>query len=415
MSTLGWPNDTDDLKNFYPTSLLVTGFDIIFFWVARMMMMGLHFMKDVPFRDVYIHALVRDQYGQKMSKTKGNVIDPMDVIDKYGADSIRFTLAIFAAQGRDIKLSEDRIDGYRKFMNKIWNAYRFIELNTRDVRFEDKPKKLSAASTWIKSRLAKTIQATQNALAEYKYNEAANAIYQFIWHEFCDYYIEMSKIHMEDEYSYAIKYTLLDVFEKTMRLLHPFTPFITEELWQRLPNKSGESIMVAGYPEFRSSDVSEEIESSMEMIIDIIKSVRNLRSENGIVPSKKIKVYMDVKDEKSQAIIVSFKNYIYALAGVESLTITSKVKEQCLVQSTIYGDIYLPVEGNIDVEKEIERLNKLIKKQEKSLSFLNSKINNQAFLDRAPKELIEEKKKELKEITEVYNKTKERIKQLKRI
>ncbi len=415
MSTLGWPDDTEDLRNFYPTSLLVTGFDIIFFWVARMMMMGLHFMKDVPFRDVYIHALVRDQYGQKMSKTKGNVIDPMDVIDKYGADSIRFTLAIFAAQGRDIKLSEDRIDGYRKFMNKIWNAYRFIELNTRDVRFEDKPKKLSAASTWIKSRLAKTIQATQNALAEYKYNEAANAIYQFIWHEFCDYYIEMSKIHMEDEYSYAIKYTLLDVFEKTMRLLHPFTPFITEELWQRLPNRSGESIMVAGYPEFKSSEVSEEIESSMEMIIDIIKSVRNLRSENGIVPSKKIKVYMDVKDEKSQAIIVSFKNYIYALAGVESLTITPKVKEQCLVQSTIYGDIYLPVEGNIDVEKEIERLNKLLKKQEKSLSFLNGKINNQAFLDRAPKELIEEKKKELKEITEVYNKTKERIKQLKRI
>jgi len=415
MSTLGWPDDTEDLRNFYPTSLLVTGFDIIFFWVARMMMMGLHFMKDVPFKDVYIHALVRDQYGQKMSKTKGNVIDPMDVINKYGADSMRFTLAIFAAQGRDIKLSEDRIDGYRKFMNKIWNAYRFIELNTRNMSFEDKPKKLSTASTWIKSRLAKTIQATQNALAEYKYNEAANAIYQFIWHEFCDYYIEMSKIHMEDEYSYSIKYTLLDVFEKIMRLLHPFTPFITEELWQKLPNKSGESIMVAGYPEFKSSEISEEIESSMEMIIDIIKSVRNLRSENGIVPSKKIKVYMDVKDEKSQAIIVSFKNYIYALAGVESLIITPKVKEQCLIQSTIYGDIYLPVEGNIDIEKEIERLNKLLKKQEKSLSFLNSKINNQAFLDRAPKELIEEKRKELKEITEVYNKTKDRIKQLKRI
>ncbi len=415
MSTLGWPDDTQDLKRFYPTNLLVTGFDIIFFWVARMMMMGLHFMKDVPFKDVYIHALVRDQYGQKMSKTKGNVIDPMDVINKYGADSIRFTLAIFAAQGRDIKLSEDRIDGYRKFMNKIWNAYRFIEINTKKMQFTEKPKKLSSASVWIKSRLAKTIQATQNALAEYKFNEAANAIYQFIWHEFCDYYIEMSKIHMEDEYSYAIKYTLLDVFEKIMRLLHPFTPFITEELWQKLQNRSGNSIMVADYPEFRSADVSEEIESSMEMIIDIIKSIRNLRSENNIIPSKKIKVYMDVKDEKAQAIIVSFKNYIYALAGVENLIITTKVKEQCLIQSTIYGDIYLPVEGNIDVDKEIERLTKLLKKQEKSLSFLNGKMNNQAFLDRAPKELIEEKKQELKEITELYNKTKERIKQLKRI
>ncbi len=415
MSTLGWPENTEDLQRFYPTSLLVTGFDIIFFWVARMMMMGLHFMKDVPFRDVYIHALVRDQYGQKMSKTKGNVIDPLEVVDKYGADSMRFTLAILAAQGRDIKLSEDRIEGYKKFMNKIWNAYRFIEINTKGIELKEKPKQFSAASRWIKSRFAKTVKETQRALEEYKYNEAASAIYQFIWHEFCDYYIEMSKIHMEDEYSYAIKYTLLDIFEKIMRLLHPFTPFITEELWQKLPNKKGDSIMTADYPEFKSGDVSEEIELSMEMIIDIIKSIRNLRSENNIPPSKKIKVYMDVKDEKYQAIVVSFKNYIYALAGVDSLIIKSDVKEQCLVQSTIYGDIHLPIEGNIDVDKEIERLTKLLKKQEKSLSFLNRKMANQSFLEKAPKELIEEKKKELKEITELYNKIKERIKQLKRI
>ncbi len=414
MSTLGWPDKTDDLNKFYPTSLLVTGFDIIFFWVARMMMMGIHFMKDVPFKDVYIHALVRDQHGQKMSKTKGNVIDPMDVINKFGADSMRFTLAIFAAQGRDIKLSEDRIEGYKKFMNKIWNAYRFIEINTKDLDIKEKPKKLSAASIWIKSRLAKTIKDVETALSEYKYNEAANAVYQFIWHEFCDYYIEMSKVHMDDEYSYAVKYTLLDVFEATMRLLHPFTPFITEELWNKLPNKKGESIMVADYPEFKTQDVAEDIESSMDMVIDIIKSIRNLRNENNIAPSKKIKVYMNISDAKQQAVIVSFKNYIYALAGVDNLIITEKVEEQCLIQSTIYGDIYLPVEGNIDVEKELVRLNKLLKKQEKSLSFLNNKMNNQAFLDRAPKELIEEKKKELSEITELYNKTKERIKQLKK-
>ncbi len=414
MSTLGWPEKTKDLERFYPTSLLVTGFDIIFFWVARMMMMGIHFMKNVPFRDVYIHALVRDQNGQKMSKTKGNVMDPMDVIDKYGADSMRFTLAILAAQGRDIKLSEDRIEGYKKFMNKIWNAYRFIEMNTKDLDIKEKPKKLSAASIWIKSRLAKTIRDVEMALDEYKYNEAANAVYQFIWHEFCDYYIEMSKVHMDDEYSYTVKYTLLDVFETTMRLLHPFTPFITEELWNKLPNKKGNSIMIASYPEFKTQDVSEDIESSMDMIIDIIKSIRNLRSENNIAPSKKIKVYISIMDEKQQAIVVSFKNYIYALAGVNSLIIKDKVDEQCLIQSTIYGDIYLPVEGNIDVKKEIERLSKLLKKQEKSLSFLNNKMNNQAFIDRAPKELIKEKKKELEEIIEIYNKTKERIKQLKK-
>ncbi len=413
-STLGWPEQTDDLKRFYPTSLLVTGFDIIFFWVARMMMMGLHFMGDVPFKDVYIHALVRDQYGQKMSKTKGNVIDPMDVVEKYGADSLRFTLAILAAQGRDIKLSESIIEGYRRFMNKIWNAYRFIKLNTQNGDFSEKPAKLSPASIWIKSRLAKTIKAVEGALEEYKYNEAASAIYQFIWHEFCDYYIEMSKVHMNDEYSYAIKYTLLEVFEKIMRLLHPFVPFITEELWQKLPNSSYESIMIAPYPEYKSSDVSEDIESAMEIVIDIIRSIRNLRSENGIPPAKKIKIYIDIKDEQHLAVVHAYKSYIHALASVSELVITNRVTENCLVQSTIYGDIYLPVEGNIDVEKELTRLNKLLKKQEKSLAFLNSKMNNEAFLERAPKELIEEKKRELKEVTELYTKTKERIKQLEK-
>ncbi len=413
-STLGWPQRTEDLKRFYPTSLLVTGFDIIFFWVARMMMMGLHFMKDVPFRDVYIHALVRDQYGQKMSKTKGNVIDPMDIIAKYGSDSIRFTLAILAAQGRDIKLSEDKIEGYRRFMNKIWNAYRYIYLNTKDGDFSEKPRKLSPASLWIKSRFARTVKAVEEALKEYKYNEAASAIYQFIWHEFCDYYIEMSKVHMNDEFEYWIKYTLLEVFEATMRLLHPFTPFITEELWQRLPNRKGDSIMVAEYPVCCGNDISDEIESSMEVVIDIIRSIRNLRSENNIPPARKIRVFVDVKDEKQQAVIASYKSYIHALAGVESLVLSGCPVEECLVQSTIYGDIYLPVEGNVDIEKELERLNKLLKKYEKSLAFLNSKMNNQAFLDKAPKELIEEKKKELKEVTELYNKTKERIKQLQK-
>ncbi|WP_022670005.1 valine--tRNA ligase [Hippea alviniae] len=415
MSTLGWPEETEDLKRFYPTSLLVTGFDIIFFWVARMMMMGLHFKKDVPFRDVYIHALVRDQYGQKMSKTKGNVIDPLEVVEKYGADSLRFTLAILAAQGRDIKLSEDKIEGYKRFMNKIWNAFRYIKLNTEGQEFKEKPKKLSPASIWIKSRLAKTIKKVEGSFKEYKFNEAASAIYQFLWHEFCDYYIEMSKVHLNDEFSYSIKYTLLEVFETTLRLLHPFTPFITEELWQKLPNKTGESIMIAPYPEFKESLISEEIESSMDIVLDTIRSIRNLRSENNIPPAKKIKVYIKTANEQVQSIIVNFKNYIYALAGVENLVITDKIEEECIVQSTIYGDIYLPVEGNIDIEKEIARLEKLLKKQEKSLSFLNNKLTNQAFLEKAPKELIEEKKAELEEITTVYKKTKARIEQLKGI
>ncbi len=413
MSTLGWPENTEDLKRFYPTSLLVTGFDIIFFWVARMMMMGLHFKKDVPFRDVYIHALVRDQFGQKMSKTKGNVIDPLEVVEKYGADSLRFTLAILAAQGRDIKLSEDKIEGYRRFMNKIWNAYRYIKLNTENQSFSEKPKKLSPASIWIKSRLAKTIKTVETALCDYKFNEAASAIYQFLWHEFCDYYIEMSKVHMDDEYSYSIKYTLLDVFETIMRLLHPFTPFITEELWQRLPNKKGKSIMVAEFPIFKESEVAEELEASMDTVIDIIKAIRNLRSEYNIPPARRINVFLKTENETIQSIIVNFKGYIHALAGVDKLSITQKEEKGCVVQSTVYADIYLPVEGNIDVNKEIQRLQKLLKKQEKSMAFLNEKLNNDAFLKKAPRELIEEKRQELEEVSKLHKKTKLVMEQLK--
>ena len=412
-STLGWPDKTDDLAKFYPTNLLVTGFDIIFFWVARMMMMGLHFMGNVPFKDVYIHALVRDEKGYKMSKTKGNVIDPMDVINKYGADSLRFTLSMLAAQGRDIKLSEERIDGYRKFMNKIWNAYRFIELNTKDIDVSVKPEKLSPASIWIKSRLAKTIQRVEESLKKYKYNDAADAVYQFIWHEFCDYYIEMSKIHMNDDYSYAVKYTLLEVFESTMRLLHPFAPFITEELWQKLPNKTGESIMIAEYPISVMPEFGEKVEESMDMVIDIVKAIRNLRGENSIPPAKKVKIYLNIKNERMESTIIEFRNYIYALANVGSLSIKNQFDEQSLAYSTIYGDIYLPVEGNIDAEQEINRLTKLLKKQEKSLVFLNSQLSNQSFLEHAPEELVKEKRAELDNISEIYNKTKQRIKILK--
>lgn len=413
MSTLGWPEQTEDLKRFYPTSLLVTGFDIIFFWVARMMMMGLHFMKDVPFKDVYIHALVRDQYGQKMSKTKGNVIDPLEIVDKYGADSLRFTLAILAAQGRDIKLSEDKIEGNKRFMNKIWNAYRYIKMNIEGQTFDEKPKKLSQASVWIKSRLAKTIKKVEDGLKQYKFNEAASAIYQFTWHEFCDYYIEMSKVHMNDEFSYSIKYTLLEVFETILRLLHPFIPFITEELWQKLPNKDGESIMVEEFPEIGQSDIAGELEAAMDIVLDIIRAIRNLRSEYNIPPSKKVDVFIKTENENTQSILINFKYYIHALAGVDNLSIITKQQEKCVVQSTVYADIYLPLEGNIDVDKEIDRLSKLLKKQEKSMSFLNNKLNNDAFLEKAPKDLIEEKKEELNEVTKLYKKTKKIVEQLK--
>ncbi len=408
-STMGWPEETELLKKFYPTSLLVTGFDIIFFWVARMMMMGLHFMREVPFHHVYVHALVRDQEGQKMSKTRGNIIDPLDVIEKYGADSLRFTLAMLAAQGRDIKLSEERIEGNKKFMNKIWNAYKYIKMNTSDINIDKKPRKLSFASTWIKSRFNETAKKVNDALSAYKFNEAASAIYQFIWHEFCDYYIEMSKVHMNDEYSYSIRYTLLEVFEATMRLLHPFVPFLTEELWQNMPNKKGESIMVAPYPKFSSKDVSDETEASMDVIVDIIKAIRNLKSESNIPVSKEVNIYMRIDDERVQSIITEHKKYIFALARVKTIHITRDVCKKSLVQSNIYGDICLPIEGNVDVDKEIKRLTKLLERQKKTLTYLNNKMMDQVFLEKAPKKLVEEKKKELEEAKEVYEKIKRHI------
>jgi valyl-tRNA synthetase len=244
-STLGWPDNTEALRMFYPTSALVTGFDILFFWVARMMMMGLHFMGDTPFSDVYIHALVRDAEGKKMSKSKGNVIDPLIVIDQYGTDAFRFTLAAFAAQGRDIKLSEERIEGYRHFINKIWNSARLVMTNLKGDEKVGDDTLLSLPDRWILTRLGEVGRDVSIALEEYRYNDAAGLAYQFVWHEFCDWYLEMAKewLYSEDiQLSASVRRTLVKLLSGIMRILHPFMPFITEEIWQRLPGTSG-SIM----------------------------------------------------------------------------------------------------------------------------------------------------------------------------
>src|SRR3990170_6253726 len=285
-STLGWPENTKELEAFYPTSVLVTSFDILFFWVARMIMMGLKFRGDIPFRDVYIHALVRDSEGQKMSKSKGNVIDPLIMMEKYGTDAFRFTLAAFAAQGRDIKLSEERIEGYRNFANKIWNAFRFAMMNLEDYissqdivgqgfslavsKPEGLPYNLQLSDRWIISRLQKAIADTRKGLTEYKFNESAGTIYQFFWHELCDWYIEIIKPRLaaSPEERKTAQSVLLYVMENSLRLLHPFMPFITEELWQQLPHK-GDSIMAAEYPVYNEALLNEENEKEMNLIMGI--------------------------------------------------------------------------------------------------------------------------------------------------
>ena len=416
-STLGWPEKTDSLKRFYPTSVLVTGFDIIFFWVARMIMMGLHFMDEVPFKDVYIHALVRDEHGQKMSKTKNNVINPMDTVRKSGADALRFTLTALAVQGRDIKLSEKRIEGYRYFMNKIWNAYKFIAINTEDYVFKGKPDSLDAASQWITSRFYRTADRVNKYLKDYKFSSAALCVYQFAWHEFCDFYIEMSKISLRKKTGrYSTQFVLLEVFEAVLRLLHPFIPFVTEHLWQKLPNKKGESIMISSYPQKEDEYILPDVERKMGVIIDFSKAVRNIRSENLIPPSKKLNVYFNVLDSKIGEVVKEYREYIGVLAGVSQVTISKETpKGACFSQPMMYGDVHVSMEGIVDKEKEISRLKKQLEKLNKTMQFLNKKLSNREFLSKAPENLVESKRKEYNDAILLYQKLQEQIERVESI
>jgi len=302
-STLGWPDSTDELKAFYPTSVLVTGFDILFFWVARMMMMGLHFMGDIPFRDVYIHALVKDDQGQKMSKSKGNIIDPLVVLDSFGTDSFRFTLSVLAAQGRDIRISEERIAGYRNFMNKIWNAARFSLMNLKDCKSPSiNADALTLADTWIMSRIGVVADEISSHIDDYKFNDAASITYQFVWHEFCDWYLEMVKLELysKDQKRIEVAQSVMQtVLSGVLKLLHPFVPFITEEIWQRMPHTEG-SIMIAQFPQGTDFIYDEESIKEIDLIKEVITGVRNIRGEMNIPPKKDVKIIIDVKRKKKK-------------------------------------------------------------------------------------------------------------------
>jgi valyl-tRNA synthetase len=411
-STLGWPDKTPELAAFYPTSCLITGFDILFFWVARMMMMGLHFMEDVPFTDVYIHALVRDAQGQKMSKSKGNVIDPLTVIDAYGTDAFRFTLAAFAAQGRDVKLAEERIAGYRNFANKIWNASRFAMMNLEGFDPESvdvSSLKLSNADRWILFRLNEAAKSVDEALTTYKFNEAASDLYRFTWSEFCDWYIELVKDDLykgDVERQSSAKYVLWLVLENLLRLLHPFMPFITEEIWQALPKKSAEaaSIMISAYP-----TQSEEwagfaaAAAEMELVMDVIKGIRNIRGEMEVAPSKQIAAVLDCKSQESVELLKKNEVYVRSLARLSEVTIGKGVERPAEASLQVAGDveIVVPLRGLVNVEEEEKRLNKEIAKIEKDIEFLSKKLENPSFIERAPADVVE---KEREKITEFANK-----------
>jgi valyl-tRNA synthetase len=422
---MGWPEATLTLKKFYPTSCLVTGFDILFFWVARMMMMGLKFMGEVPFREVYIHALVRDAQGQKMSKSKGNVIDPLSVIDEYGTDAFRFTLAAFAAQGRDIKLSTERIAGYKAFANKLWNAARFALMNLEgfDPDGVDLAKlELSLADRWILVRLAAAAGETNAALADYKFNDAAGTLYAFTWHEFCDWYIELVKSDLYGDdptvktRAQAVLYTVL---EQLLRLLHPLMPFITEEIWQALPGaRPAASIMLAVYPDGAGLPADAEGARCMELIMDVVKAIRNIRGEMDVPPGKQIAAALDCRSAASAAILQAGAGYIRALARVGEISCGVGISRPEKSATQVAGDveILLPLAGLIDVDAEEARLLKEVAKFEKDVELFEKKLGNEAFVAKAPPQVLEKDRGKLAEAREklgILQQSLEKIRALK--
>jgi len=399
-STLGWPNSTDELKTFYPTSVLVTGFDILFFWVARMMMMGLHFMGDVPFRDVYIHALVKDEQGQKMSKSKGNIIDPLVVLDSFGTDSFRFTLSVLAAQGRDIRLSEERIAGYRNFMNKIWNAARFSLMNLKDCKSPSiDTDTLTLADTWIMSRIGAVADEISDHIEGYKFNDAASICYQFVWHEFCDWYLEMVKLELysEDQKRREVAQSVMQILlSGVLRLLHPFVPFITEEIWQRMPHTEG-SIMVSQFPQRTEFISNEKSIKEMDLIKEVITGVRNIRGEMNIPPKKDVKIVIDVKGAKEKEILKNNFAYITSLAKVESIDVVSDMGKPDSSATYVFSDIQVHVllKGLINYDDERKRIYKGIKKIEKEIEISKKKLANSDFLNQAPSHIVENVKEKV--------------------
>jgi valyl-tRNA synthetase len=434
-STLGWPDNTDDLKTFHPASVLVTGFDIIFFWVARMIMMSLHFMKEVPFHTVYVHGLVRDGEGQKMSKSKGNVLDPIDLIDGisldallakrtanlmqpqltakidkatrkqfpdgilgYGTDALRYAFYSLASTGRDIKFDIGRIEGYRNFCNKIWNASRYVLSHAEGHDLLSKRGEDSLADRWIKSRMESTLQVVDSAYAQYRFDLASQALYDFVWNEFCDWYLELSKPVLWDEDTNAMaalgtRQTLITVLEQSLRMLHPFMPYLTEEIWQSVSpfaGTQGDSIMLAPWPTYSAEQIDEESEGEIEWLKTIIIAIRTIRAEANIPPSTELTVLVSHASEQDKARLTRNTAYLAKLAKVSQLTALSPDAEPPPSLMALCGEleIRVPMAGVIDIEQELVRLDKEITKHESELARLEGKLNNKAFVERAPTEVV---------------------------
>ncbi len=408
-STLGWPGTGGVtpplLKTFYPTSVLVTAFDIIFFWVARMMMMGIHFMKEVPFKDVHIHAIVRDPLGQKMSKSKGNVIDPLILMQKYGTDAFRFTLSAFAAQGRDIKLDEARVEGYRNFCNKIWNASRFALMNAapfiKDEKDFESVKPKHKINQWILWELSQTIEQTIAGIEQYEFNRSAQSLYTFFWQDFCDWYLEFTKeiykTGSDDEKIESARTTYC-VLDASLRLLHPFMPFITEEIWQILADRKNNNIVTANFPS--ALENKKEYETSgreMHLLIDMVGELRSFRQETGVPLTAEIDVWIKA-DKENEKMIQDVNQMMLRLARIRNLKfVQSDPSEPCAVLRAGGAVLFVPLTGLIDIEKYSFRLNKIIQQVSEDIRLLSAKLEDSRFVNHAPEELRVEKNQQLAE------------------
>ncbi|MDW4108422.1 valine--tRNA ligase [Staphylococcus saprophyticus] len=420
-STLGWPDvEADDFQRYFPTNALVTGYDIIFFWVARMIFQGLEFTGKRPFNDVLLHGLVRAEDGRKMSKSLGNGVDPMDVIDEYGADSLRYFLATGSSPGHDLRYSTEKVESIWNFINKIWNAARFSIMNIGEdftVEQVDLSGDLSLADKWILTRLNETIENVTELSDKYEFGEVGRTLYNFIWDEFCDWYIEMSKIPMngEDEAQKQITRSVLTyVLDNTMRMLHPFMPFVTEQIWQNLPHE-GETIVKAAWPKVNEALVFDDSKETMQQLVEIIKSVRQSRLEVDTPLSKAIPIFIKAKDENIKETLLNNSNYIDRFCHPSVLTIdtTIEIPEKAMASVTTAGEVVLPLEGLIDMDKEIARLENELLKWEKELDRVNKKLANENFVNKAPEKVINEEREKKQTYQEKYDGVKLRINQLK--
>ena len=419
-STLGWPDKTRDLEYFYPTSVLVTGYDIIFFWVARMIFSGLEHMREVPFRHVFIHGIVRDSEGRKMSKSLGNGIDPLEVIKRYGADALRLTLVTGNSPGNDMRFYWERVEASRNFCNKIWNAARFILMNIQNAGItEPRAGELELPDRWILSRYNRLVEEVTENLEKFELGIAVQKLYDFIWDEFCDWYIELAKpgLYGRDRRVQETKlYVLNHVLLNTMKLLHPFMPFITEEIWQYLPHHQEDSIMISSWPKVDGRAIDPEAENRMWAIMDAIRSIRNIRAEMEVPPSRKAKVVL-VVDRQDRSLFEESKIYFERLAWASAVQVREDregIPSNAVSAVTGKVQIFMPLEDLVDIEKEMERLLREKKNLENELARVESKLSNDNFVRKEPPEVVEQEREKRKKYQDMMDKVLKRIESLKK-